>query len=736
MQRKGFSYRFPLLLLLAVLALGAQAPAQKKPVTLQDVFMNPKFFSPRMGDLRWMADGNHYTYVKTEKGVRSIWKVEARSGDESLFIDGNTLKFAGSEEPVSFQSYDWSEDQRFIVFTLEERSIWRRSTIGTYAVYDVAAAKLIALPEHPEGVMNVKVSPDGSHAGYVFEDNIYVVNLSTGKETQLTSDAAKDIHNGRFGWVYEEEFSIVDGWQWSPDSRHIAFWQEDERQVPEFTMTNFMPLYYDFVRIRYPKPGEKNPIEKIGVIDVASKDIRWMDLGEETDVYVPRIRWTRDAGTLCIYRMNRLQNGIELLFADIATGKTRVVLQEKSETGWIGVEDGAWLHFLKKKDQFIWASERDGFNHLYLYDYKGKLLRQITTGKWEVIDVLGITPDEKTLYYVSTEVSPLERHLYRIDTDGDDKEQLTKEAGSHSLSMSPTCGTYIDSWSSVERPMQRKMYDGDGDKIRDMAEMDASVYDEYYWSEKELFTVTTSDGWTIDCAMMKPANFDPSKKYPVFFDVYGGPGTQAVRNSWPGTMQQWYCSEGFIVIQADNRGSGARGTAFKHAVYKQLGKWEVHDYVEVAKHLSTLSYVDAGRIGMWGWSYGGYMSALTMLLGADYFHTAVAIAPVTDWSLYDTIYAERFMQRPEDNPDGYKVGSCLEFADKLKGNLLIIHGGMDDNVHVQNTMKFIDQLEEAGKQFDMRIYPNGDHGVAGGFKSRLGLFQYYLDYMKEHMIGG
>jgi dipeptidyl-peptidase-4 len=295
---------------------------------------------------------------------------------------------------------------------------------------------------------------------------------------------------------------------------------------------------------------------------------------------------------------------------------------------------------------------------------------------------------------------------------------------------------YIDTWSSVKRPMQRKLFDEDGDKLRDMAEMDASVYDEYLWSEKELFTVTTSDGWTLDCSMMKPANFDPSKKYPVFFDVYGGPGTQAVRNSWPSTMQQWYCSEGFIVIQADNRGSSARGTVFKHAVYKQLGKWEVNDYVEVAKYLGTLPYVDAGRIGIWGWSYGGYMAALTMLQGADYFHTGVAIAPLTDWSLYDTIYAERFMQRPEDNPDGYKVGSCLEYADKLKGNLLIIHGAMDDNVHVQNTMKLIDQLEEAGKQFDMRIYPNGDHGVAGGFKSRLGLFQYYMDYMKEHLIGG
>lgn len=735
MPRTGFA-RILTLSLLAILALHVQATAQKKPVTLQDVFMNPKFSPPRMAELQWMADGEHYTHVKIESGVRSIYKVDAATGEETVFIDGGTLKFDAEGEPVGFESYAWSDNENFIVFTLNERNIWRRSTIGTYAVYDVQRARLIALPSHPEGVMNVKVSPDGRRVGYVFKDDLYVMDLASRDETRLTGDAREDVHNGRFGWVYEEEFSIVDGWQWSPDSKHIAFWQEDERQVPEFTMTNYMPLYHDYIRIRYPKPGEKNPVEKIGVIDIASKDLRWMDLGAETDIYIPRIQWTRQPGTLCIYRMNRLQNALEFLFADITTGKTRVVFREESASGWIGVDDGSWLHFLKNKDQFVWTSEKDGFNHLYLYDYGGKLIRQITTGQWEVVDVLGVTPDDKTLYFTSTEISPLERHLFRIGMDGKGKERLTGENGSHAISLSPTCELYIDSWSSVARPLQRKLYEGDGDRLRDLAAMDPAVYDEYLWSEKELFTVTTADGWTLDCSMMKPADFDPSKKYPVFFDVYGGPGTQAVRNSWPPTMQQWYCSEGFIVIQVDNRGSSARGTGFKHAVYKQLGKWEAHDYVEVAKHLSTLPFVDAGRIGIWGWSYGGYMAALTMLLGPEYFHVGVAIAPVTDWSLYDTIYAERFMQRPQDNPDGYEVGSCLEDAAQLKGNLLIIHGGLDDNVHLQNTMKFIDRLEEEGKQFDMRIYPNGDHGVAGGFKSRIGLFRYYMDYMKEHLTGG
>lgn len=736
MNRKGSITRLAFTLFALVLIAVAPLSAQKKAVTLNDVFMNRNFFAPRMPGLQWLNNGTHYTYLKTDGGVRSIWKVDAASGEEEVLVDGATLSLTEGGEALKFQSYSWSENQRLIVFTLDERNIWRRSTIGTYAVYDVAKKKLYALPEHAGGVMNVKVSPDGSKVGYVFEDNIWVMDLATGTETQLTDDATEHVHNGRFGWVYEEEFSIVDGWLWSPDGSRIVFWQEDERGVPEFTMTNFMPLYHDYVRIRYPKSGENNPVEKIGVIDLSTRDIRWMDLGSETDVCIPRIRWTREPGTICIYRMNRVQNEIELLFGDVATGKTRTVLHETSATGWIGVEDGSWLHFLEKKDRFIWASERDGFNHLYLYDYSGKLVRQITTGAWEVTDVLGITPDEKTLYYLSTEISAMERQLYRIDVDGDDKERLTEEAGWHGIDMSPTCALYIDSWSSVTHPMRRAIFDGDGDRIRDLPSMDPAVFDEYHWSEKELFTVTTSDGLTIECSMLKPANFDPAKKYPVFFDVYGGPGTQAVRNSWPGTMQQWYASEGFIVIQADNRGSSGRGTAFKHAVYRQLGKWEVNDYVEVAKHLGTLPYVNKDRIGMWGWSYGGYMSALTMLLGADYFHAAVSIAPVTEWTMYDTIYSERFMQRPQDNPDGYKVGSCLEHADKLKGKLLVIHGGLDDNVHLQNTLRFVDRLEEAGKQFDMRIYPNGDHGVAGGFKSRIGLFQYYMDFMKEHLIDG
>lgn len=738
MNSKGRTLLLALSLLLLSTAMADTATAQKKPITIRDVFGNRDFFAPGIAGMQWLDDGTHYSTlsIDREAGTRRVMKVDAATGDESVLFDPATFNVPDNMDPFRFVAYTVQENNNFVVFTISQTRIWRHSTVGTYAVYDIDANQLIPIPSEEDDLRNVKVAPDGKSVGYVRSDDLYIMDLATGDERRLTHDAEPNVYNGRFGWVYEEEFSIIDGWRWSPDSRRIAFWKEDERHVKEFTLTNWMSLYQDFVHIRYPKPGEDNPIMRIAVMDLDSGERRWMDIGDDSDIYIPHIAWTRDPNTLCIYRLNRLQNQLELLFADVETGDTRAVYTDRSETGWINTRDrdGHYIHFMKNSDRFLITSERDGWNHLYLYDYSGDLVRQVTEGDWEIIDVQGITPDEETVFYISTEASPNQRRLYRIDTDGGDKECVTEDAGWHTINMSPTCAVFLDSWSSTTQPTKRAFFDDDGAQLRLVSEVNPSVYDEYHWGTKELFTVTTEDGKTIHCSMIKPADFDASKKYPVFFDVYGGPGTSAVSNSWPRTLQQWYASEGFIVIQADNRGSVGYGTAFKHEVYKQLGKWEVYDYVQVAKYLGTLPYVNSERIGIWGWSYGGYMAALATMLGDKTFHTAVAIAPATDWRLYDTIYTERFMQRPQDNPDGYDVGSCLVHADNMEGNLLLIHGGMDDNVHVQQTMQLIDKLAEAGKQFDMRIYPSGDHGVAGGMNSRLGLFEYYVEYMKEHLL--
>jgi dipeptidyl-peptidase 4 len=723
-------------IIILVLVTCAAVAQDRKPLTFSDVFSIRDGAGGRGPTFQWLKDGASYSITKKDSGATtvSIWKVDARTAKETLLIDLSKARLPGQDKAFRFQSYTWTNDDRCIVFTLSTKQIWRRSTTGEYAIYDVAAKKLYALPQHKTGIRNVKVSPDGTMAGYVFEDNLYVCDLASGAETQLTNDATTSVYNGRFGWVYEEEFSIVDGWQWSPDSKRIACYQESETSVPEYTLTDWSKLHLELEPIRYPKPGDPNPVEKIGIIDVKTRDRRWLDLGSDSDQYVPRMYWTNDANTLCVYRLNRLQNHLELLLADVSTGQTRLLLEERSPNGWIDVENGNILRFLKTKKQFVWASERDGWNHLYLYDMNGKLVNQITKGEWEVTQTLGLTPDEKFVYYVSTEVSPTERHLYRIRLDGGKKARLDETEGSHSFNMNPTCELYTDTWSSVSLPSISKLMDTEGKEYRTLSETKVSVYEKYLWSPKEVFTFKTSDGVELYASMIKPPNFDAGKKYPVIFDVYGGPGYQNVRNAWPSTMHEWYANEGFVVIQVDNRGGGARGTDFKFRVYKQLGKWEANDYVECVKYLTaTHQFIDKNRIGIWGWSYGGFMAALSMLLGADYFAAAVAVAPVTDWKFYDTIYAERYMQRPQDNPEGYKVGSCVENADKLKGKLMLIHGGMDDNVHLQNHMQFVDRLQEAGKLYDSRIYPQGDHGVARGMNSYSVLLRSVVDYLKENM---
>lgn len=726
--------------------------AQKLPITVKDVFGNPDFSSGRGGALKWLPDGKRYSRTRIDSVSKkpAIFLTDARTGKEEIFLTTADLKIPGTERTLSFVDYTWSKDGTKILFVRSRKAIWRRSTVDQVIVYDHGKKALIAMPDHPEGVRHAKLSPDGQWVGYVCKEDLYVVNLATGAESRLTEDGGAHVFNGRFGWVYEEEFSITDGWMWSPDSKRIAYWQEDERRVPEYSMMDWMPLHGELIPIRYPKAGDPNPVMRVGVVSLESRRTTWIDYGAGTaplpvpepgeapgivtaahDVYIPRMAWTDDKYTLSFMKMNRHQNRLQLWFADAITGVARVVVDDSSTTGWIDVEQN--VTFLPGRKEFVWQSERDGWNHLYLYSYDGKLLRQLTKGNWEVTDLVGTDDDGDYLYFVSTEVSPLERHLYRIERDGSDKEQLTKASGFHRISASPTCAFFSDSWSSLSQPAMTRLCNEDGEEMRVLSRVNPAAFDKYQWMPREITRFKTADGLELYCSMIKPPDFDPSKRYPVFVDVYGGPGYQNVTNSWPSPMHQWVANQGFITVQIDNRGGGARGADFKHRVYKQLGKWEANDFVEGAKFLATLPYVDKDRIGIWGWSYGGYMSALTMMLGTGTYAAAVSIAPVTDWKFYDTIYAERYMQRPQDNPAGYKVGSCLEHATKLKGHLLVIHGGLDDNVHLQNTMQLVDRLENAGIQFDMRIYPNGDHGVASGMDSMYGLYEYFMTFMKNKL---
>ena len=705
--------------------------AQKKNFTLEEALGAGRRFGDGVRGFKWMKDGKSYSYLETPKDSKtaSIFRFDCATGKSTLLIDCATIKEPGSNDPISMMDYTFSPNESSILFTLNVKAIWRHSRTAQYFAYDLKSGSLKNISKGEGDVMNAKFSPDGMKVGFVRGGNIFVYDVAADTETMLTNDASEHVFNGKFGWVYEEEFSISDGWQWSPDSKQIAYWQEDERDVPEYTLTDWTPLHLELTKIRYPKPGDKNPVMKIGVVHIESKSTRWMDIGTETDLYIPRIQWTADPAILSIQRLNRLQNHLELLFADVATGKTRVVLEENSQA-WKDIED--YLTFLSDKKHFIWASEKSGWRHLYLYDYTGKLIKQLTSGEWEVTGLKAVDEKSKTLCYTSNEGTPIENHLYSISFEGKKKEHRCTAPGNHSVNMSKTGDYYTDRFSTFDTGSKSILLSRDGKEVKVMSDATTNFYPDHNLSKKQLLTFKTSDGWTLYATMLKPPDFDANKKYPVLFDIYGGPGSQSIYNSTTSTWHQFLAQHGYIVFTVDNRGTGGRGTAFKHVAYKKLGEWEVNDYIESAKYLTSLGYVDSARIGIWGWSYGGYMAALTMLKASDYFKAGIAIAPVTNWKFYDSIYTERYMQTPELNPDGYKNGSCMEYAKNLKGKLLLVHGGVDDNVHLQNTIHLIDALEKANKQFDLRIYPNGNHGIGGGV-IRTNLYTMFFEFLQKNL---
>ena len=689
------------------------------------------------GAIRWMEHGARYAFQQFDTVSRSmnLFMAKTSEGTRESLLDVSTLKLAPDDPPFRFTTYQFSPDEQKILFVSappERQYLSRLTPAGNLFLYDRPTRTFRRLTNVPVPQYNQKFSPDGTRVGFVRENNIFVVDLATGVETQLTSDGAEHLINGRFDWVYEEEFGISDGWQWSPDGRSIAYWQVDERPEPEFHMMDYMTIHDDVIPMRYPKAGEANPVVKIGVVSVETKRAAWMDLGANTDVYVPRMAWSPDGQTLVIHRLNRLQNKLELLSANPSTGAARVTFTEQEKT-WI--EERYEMRFVGTHGDFLWISERDGYSHIYLFGPEGTLSRQVTTGAWDVSSIAAVDEAKKVVYFTGTVKSPLEVHLYRIGLDVSGPQQITREGFSHSTNLAPDMKHYVDSYSNVATPPRSAMYLMDGTFVRAMEENRPDPYAAYRLGEHTFFTFTTTDGVTLNGSMIKPPDFDAAKKHPVLFYVYGGPGSQTVLNSWGGSNYLWHqllAEKGYIVVSVDGRGTGARGKAFKEIVYRKLGAWEVNDQVEAAKYLGTLPYVDKTRIGIWGWSYGGYMAALTLFKGADVFKSAVAVAPVTDWKFYDSIYGERYMGLPQENPDGYKESSPITHAGKLKGNLLIVHGTTDDNVHWQNTMQLVDALQKAGKQFRTMFYVDKNHGIAGG-NTRVHLFEMLTDFIVERL---
>ncbi len=571
---------------------------------------------------------------------------------------------------------------------------------------------------------------------------MFVYDFAAKSETQLTNDATNEIFNGHYDWVYEEEFGQPQAWNWSPDSKYIAYWHFDESPVPIIQISNYEGLHNKWEKIPIPQVGDPNPLVKIGVLDVKSGKNIWLETGETGDYYIPRIYWTSEPNTLAMMVLNRAQNDMKLFFFNVKTGERRLGMEEKNNT-WVAIFNfytnvNDMIFFPEKIREFFWVSDRGGYYQIYRYNYDGKLMNRVTNGNCDVIKVMGINPDKGVVYYTSTQTSPLEDQLYSIRFDGTHEERLSKAPGYHQFNMSPNCRYYVDTYSNVSEPRQVELWNTDGKMVKKL-EDNASVAKfvaAHEYSPKELFSFVTSDSVKLDCSMIKPFNFDPAKKYPVVLGIYGGPESQSVYNSFEiSGWDQWLAQQGYIVVDVNNRGNADYGSAFMKVVYEKLGYWESRDFVETAHYLATLPYVNPDEMAIMGTSYGGYSTVYTMLTHPGVFKVGIANSPVTDWRLYDDIYTERYMGLLSENEAGYIKSDCMTYADSLQGKLLLIHSDMDDNVHPINTMQLLTALTNAGKDADLRIFPPGAHGAVYNVASRNLLFRVYTQYLNLYLKG-
>lgn len=674
---------------------------QNKEITLEAIF-NQGTFNPRSLSPKSMQDGQHYTLL--EKG-RTIVKYSYKTGEKvEVVLDLNNTEL----ERIS--AYAFCQDESKILLTTESERYFPRGSQAEHYIYD--SGTNVIKPLSRQGKQRLaQFSPDGTKVAFVRNHNLYIKDLSKNEEEEITNDGkTNEIINGAADYVYYE-FSLASGFAWSPDSSQIAYYRFDEREVPLVHMTKFIGLYPENFTYKFPKPGEKNAEVEIFVYNLKTGAARKMDLGPEKDQYIPRLKWTPDSKSLCITRMNRHQNRLELLLAAPKTGEARVIFTEINQY-WISLHDN--LTFLPGSRHFLWTSEKDGFNHIYLYATNGKLVRQITQGPWDVRSFNGYDAKSGTIYYTASEESPLRRDVYSINITGKKKRKLTPLPGQNRASFSRTFKYFINTYSNANTPPTISIHNAKGKKLKVLEDnfQLKLIMKNHGFTPKEFFAFTTSDGVELNAWMIKPPDFTEEEKYPVLMYEYGGPGSQTVTDGWDRSLAwyQFFAQKGYIIVSVDGRGSGGRGQEFKKITYLNLGKYETQDQIAGARYLSTLPYVDVSRIGIFGGSYGGYMAALCILKGADVFKVGIVSKPVTHWKYYDTIYTERYMRTPWENPDGYRESAPITYVDKLEGKLLLLHGTADDNVHFQHSLMFAEALVEANKQFDMHFYTNQNHG--------------------------
>jgi dipeptidyl-peptidase 4 len=685
----------------------------------------------------WLDGGSRFSFIDADPrtGRSEIRAYDPATGRDTLLFTGTGLTFPGTTNPFLYEGFQWARDFKNIVFQANFKQIYRRSGTADFYIYSLPTRSLVLAGK---GARTAELSPDGTMLGEERNGDMYVVDLSAHQERRLTTDARSHVFNGHFDWVYEEEFGLPQAWSWSPDSKHIAYWQIDESKEPEIQITDYSGRHPEWDRIRIPQPGDTNPTARIGVANVKTGETVWLDPHERGEFYIPRLYWTSRPDTLAMIVLNRQQNDMKLLFFDVTTGGSRQVMEETSKT-WIdvydfyaGVQD--LMSFPEKSHEFFWVSDRDGYQHIYRYDYSGKLVQQVTHGPWSVTRIEGTDATAQHIYFTSTNPTPLERQLWQIKFDGTDLERITTTPGRHSINMSPNARYFIDTWSSTTQPRQVELWSTTAGKLRTMEPNTQTTQwlATHAHSATELFTFTTPDGVKIDASMIKPFGFDPTKKYPVVFAIYGGPGSQGVYNQFDGSgWKQWLAQNGYIVVDVNNRGTNNYGRDFMKVVYKQLGKYEAHDFAEAAKYLKTLPYVDGDHVAIMGTSYGGYSTMISMELYPDVFSIGMANSGVADWRLYDSIYTERYMSTLGDNTAGYEQSSVVVNAPKLRGHLLMIHSMMDDNVHPQNTMQLFTAFTNAGKDIEERIYPPGHHGAAYNAESARLINQVEFDFLSR-----
>ena len=706
------------------------ATGQQKQINLEEIWSGA-FRTQGLDELRSLKSGKQYAVLNYNQssGESSVDVYDYLSGEKvNTLVSSSEIKDANY-----FLTYTLSKDETKVLLATDLQQIYRRSTLGTYHVYDVNTKKAILVSEHK--IQEPVLNPAGTKVAYGYNNNIFIKNLTTGRTTQVTQDGLKNsIINGITDWVYEEEFAFVRAFEWNNDGSKIGYIKFDEAKVPRFSMDVYGKGLYPKQQVfKYPKAGDPNALVSLHVYDLKTQKTSNVDLSEYNNYYIPRIKWTQQTNVLSVQTTNRKQNTIDLIFVDASKNQTSLVLQEKDDA-YVDITDNVTFF---KDNSFIWTSERDGWNHIYHFNKNGTLKNQITKGPWEVTNYYGYNPKNNTIYYQSTENGSINRGVYSVNVKGKNKKELSVETGTNRASFSKDYSYYINTFQSATTPSIFTLNDSNTGsvikQIKDNAALATKVAG-YKMSEKEFSTISIN-GNDLNMYTIKPLDFDPSKKYPLFMYQYSGPGSQNVANKWNGSNDYWHqmlVQQGYIVVCIDGRGTGLKGRDFKKVTQLALGKYEVEDQITAAKKLGALPYIDANRIGIWGWSYGGFMSSNCLFQGSDTFSMAIAVAPVSSWRFYDTIYTERYMTTPQENASGYDTNSPMYHVDKLKGKFLLVHGSADDNVHVQNTTRLVAALVQANKQFDWAIYPDKNHGIYGG-NTRLHLYTKMTNFIKNNL---